>query len=102
NAAIQPRGAGAAADAQRAADVPCSGRLQPAVTAAGRLKPAPTLAEIERKTPSPSAQPSNPSEQRSGCGIMPMTLRSRLQMPAIDRAEPFGLASLVRRPSESQ
>ena len=33
------------------------------------------------------------SEARSGCGIMPITLRSRLRTPAMLRREPFGLST---------
>src|SRR5260370_27278870 len=59
-------------------------------------------AAIDLKTPKPSALPSSASEQRSGCGIMPRTLRSRLQMPAMLRADPFGFDADVIRPSPSQ
>ena len=59
-------------------------------------------AAIERKTPKPSVLPSSASAHRSGCGIIPSTLRPALQMPAMLRAEPFGFASRVTRPSASQ
>ena len=50
----------------------------------------------------PSTPPSAGSQARSGCGIMPTTLRRSLQMPAMAFTEPFGFASstnLARRPS---
>src|SRR5450759_1035188 len=53
----------------------------------------------ERKITSPSADPSAASTARSGCGISPTTLRSRLHMPAIFASEPFGLAAASSRPS---
>ena len=56
----------------------------------------------ERKTKAPSALPRIASVQRSGCGIMPSTLRRALTMPAMLRAEPLGLASGVIVPSGSQ
>ena len=46
----------------------------------------------------PPARRSNPSadrEARSGCGIMPITLRSRFRMPAISRSEPLGLSEIA-------
>ena len=45
---------------------------------------------------SPSPLPSIGSQARSGCGIMPTTLRRSLQMPAMLRAAPFGFAALGR------
>ena len=45
---------------------------------------------------SPSPLPSIGSQARSGCGIMPTTLRRSLQMPAMFRAAPFGFARLRR------
>src|SRR5205823_4357173 len=59
-------------------------------------------ATIDLKIASPSVLPNNASEQRSGCGIRPRTLRPRLQMPAMLRADPFGFDSRVTRPSASQ
>src|SRR5262249_3659225 len=50
----------------------------------------------------PAALPSKASEQRSGCGIRPTTLPSRLATPAIERSAPFGFAASVGRPSASQ
>ena len=50
-------------------------------------------ASIDSKTPIPSVEPINGSQARSGCGIMPITLRSRLRIPAIERAEPFGFST---------
>ena len=55
-----------------------------------------------RRIPRPSIPPISGSQQRSGCGIMPSTLPSRLRMPAMFRLEPFGLASAVTRPCSSQ
>src|ERR1017187_9059851 len=49
-------------------------------------------ASMDSKTPRPSEEPISGSEARSGCGIMPITLRSRLRMPAISRSEPLGLS----------
>ena len=46
----------------------------------------------------PSVQPSSGSAERSGCGIMPRTLRPGLQMPAMFSSEPLGLASGVISP----
>src|SRR5215475_8383147 len=40
----------------------------------------------------PSLDPSRSSDARSGCGIMPMTLRSRFSTPAMSRSEPLGLS----------
>src|SRR5439155_1131340 len=47
---------------------------------------------IDSSTTRPSAEPRSTSEARSGCGIMPITLRSLLQMPAISRNAPLGLS----------
>ena len=44
----------------------------------------------------PSALPSTRSQARSGCGIRPTTLRASLQIPAMLRTEPFGLAASLR------
>src|SRR4029077_537554 len=53
---------------------------------------APTSAStIERKITRPSEEPIGFSMARSGCGIRPATLRSRLQMPAMLAIEPLGL-----------
>src|ERR1035437_8320412 len=40
----------------------------------------------------PSVEPIRGSVARSGWGIMPITLRSRLRMPAILRSEPLALS----------
>src|SRR5258707_5383214 len=56
----------------------------------------------ERKISRPSLEPSISSQARSGWGIMPRTLRSRLQMPAIFEREPLGLAASVSSPFSSQ
>jgi len=53
---------------------------------------------IAWKSFSPSAEPSKPSLDRSGCGIMPSTLRPSLQMPAMLSSDPFGFAAAVRSP----
>ena len=47
---------------------------------------------MDSKTTRPSAEPIRASLARSGWGIMPMTLRSRLRMPAMSRREPLGLS----------
>src|SRR5207248_11018075 len=51
-----------------------------------------------------SLQPVNESTACSGCGIRPTTLPASLQMPAMSRADPFGLPPRYRktiRPSAS-
>ena len=40
----------------------------------------------------PSVAPIRGSAARSGCGIMPITLRPSLRIPAMFRCEPFGLS----------
>src|SRR5688572_23011260 len=56
----------------------------------------------ERKISRPSFDPRSSSHALSGCGIIPSTFRSRLQMPAmLDRA-PFGFDSGVVSPLSSQ
>ncbi len=50
----------------------------------------------------PWSLPRSVSEQRSGCGIRPTTLPSRLQMPAMLRTAPFGFDASVTSPSGSQ
>ena len=47
----------------------------------------------------PSVPPSSCSLARSGCGIMPSTLRPGLQIPAMLFSEPFGFAAAVISPS---
>src|SRR5579859_6062398 len=47
---------------------------------------------MDLKTTSPSVEPISSSAARSGCGIMPITLRSRLRIPAMSRADPLGLS----------
>src|SRR5215207_8249009 len=59
---------------------------------------AASVAASERKMSRPSEEPSRSSQARSGCGIMPSTLRSREQMPAMDSREPLTFASSVSRP----
>ena len=56
----------------------------------------------ERKISRPSLEPSISSQARSGWGIMPRTLRSWLQMPAMFERAPLGLASSVISPCSSQ
>ena len=51
------------------------------------------------KITKPSAEPSADSTARSGCGIRPATLRSRLQMPAMLWSEPLGLPAASFAPS---
>src|ERR1019366_426179 len=48
---------------------------------------------IDRKTTRPSDEPISGSVARSGCGIMPITLRSRFRMPAMSRSEPLALST---------
>jgi hypothetical protein len=50
----------------------------------------------------PSVEPRSASEERSGCGIIPRTLRPALQIPAMLSSEPLGLASAVTVPSGVQ
>ena len=47
---------------------------------------------MDWKTTSPSVEPISGSVARSGWGIMPITLRSRLSTPAILRSEPLALS----------
>ena len=47
----------------------------------------------------PSVPPNSASLARSGCGIMPSTLRPALQMPAMLSSDPLGLASGVMSPA---
>ena len=56
----------------------------------------------ERKISRPSFDPKSSSQARSGCGIIPKTFPSLLQIPAIFEREPFGLASSVVSPVSSQ
>src|ERR1700679_2594022 len=58
----------------------------------GHLVSAGTADNIDSKMPRPSVDPMSGSQARSGCGIMPITLRSRLSTPAMLRIEPFGLS----------
>src|SRR5271157_95012 len=55
-------------------------------------------ATSEWKIFAPSVMPSSGAEARSGCGIMPRTLRPSLQIPAMFSSEPLGLASEVTSP----
>ena len=50
---------------------------------------------IEWKTARPSVEPISGSVARSGWGIMPMTLRSRLRMPAISRSGAVGVVEVA-------
>src|ERR1700742_4388289 len=58
----------------------------------GHLVRAGTAESIDSNTPSPSVEPISGSQARSGCGIIPITLRSRFNTPAISRIDPFGLS----------
>src|SRR6185437_11493100 len=49
-------------------------------------------AMIDWNTPRPSHEPMIFSTARSGWGIMPMTLRPALRMPAMRRTEPLALS----------
>ena len=53
---------------------------------------APPARTSELRITSPSVEPISGSAARSGCGIMPSTLRSRFRMPAMSRSEPLGLS----------
>src|SRR5271157_1313101 len=55
-------------------------------------------ATSEWKIFAPSVMPSSGAEARSGCGIMPRTLRPSLQIPAMFSSEPLGLAAEVTSP----
>jgi len=68
-------------------------------TYAGTLIRRAKLPTIDRKITNPSSDPSRASLARSGCGINPITLRSRLQIPAMLASEPFGFAAGSSRPS---
>jgi len=50
----------------------------------------------------PSVPPSADSHARSGCGIIPTTLRRSLQIPAIACSEPFGFDSSEMVPSGAE
>src|ERR671910_85732 len=52
--------------------------------------PAPT--STESSILNPSSEPRVGSETLSGCGMMPTTLRSSLQTPAMSFADPFGFS----------
>ena len=56
------------------------------------------LSTSERSIFSPSFMPSTSSLARSGCGIIPRTLRPSLQMPAMFSSDPLGFASSVSSP----
>src|SRR5579863_8665456 len=51
-----------------------------------------TAENKDSKMARPSVDPMSGSQARSGCGIMPITLRSLLRMPAMSRREPLGLS----------
>ena len=57
---------------------------------------------IEQNTIRPSALARRSSDARSGCGIMPSTFLSRLQIPAMLSMEPFGFESGHTLPSPSE
>ena len=54
-----------------------------------------------RKTPRPSSEPTSRLIARSGWGMRPRTIPFSLAIPAMDRADPFGFAAAVTRPSSS-
>src|SRR6266480_2909407 len=61
---------------------------------------APTsVSTMERKITRPSEEPRADSTARSGWGMRPTTLRSRLQTPAILSTAPLGLPALSSEPS---
>src|SRR5580658_1862832 len=73
-------------------------RNMPNLEANYRGERAPT---IDSKIFTPSVHPSSASAARSGCGIMPTTLRPGLQMPATLSSDPFGFAAaLISPPGE--
>lgn len=53
---------------------------------------------MESKMILPSEEPRIDSEARSGWGMRPTMLRSRLQIPAMLSRDPLGLADLVVLP----
>src|SRR6185312_1563437 len=57
------------------------------------LARAGTALRTDSKIPRPSVEPISGSQARSGCGIMPRTLRPSLRIPAISRAEPLGFST---------
>src|SRR5262245_11840051 len=64
----------------------------------GKRSPA-TINEV--KITRPSRPPRSASQARSGCGIMPTTLRVSLQSPAIAPTDPFGFHASSTCPSGS-
>src|SRR5262249_10290253 len=56
---------------------------------------------IDSKITGRPPPPSSGSQARSGCGIMPTTLRPSLQIEAIALIDPFGFAWSVTRPLAS-
>src|SRR6185295_6093163 len=56
---------------------------------------------MESKITQPSTPPSSASQARSGCGIMPTTLRAPLQSAAIALTDPFGFHASSTRPCGS-
>ena len=53
---------------------------------------SPAIAML-RKTTRPSLDPISGSVARSGCGIIPITLRRAFRIPAMSRMEPLGLST---------
>ena len=49
-------------------------------------------ATTERRSTSPSSEPSSAEVARSGCGMRPTTLPASLAMPAMASIDPFGLS----------
>src|SRR3954468_20949704 len=65
-------------------------------TASAALRPFELkLCTIDSRITRPSTEPSSASAARSGCGIIPITLRLALQMPAISSMDPFGLSTYL-------
>src|SRR5216117_4026434 len=74
-------------------------RLQPVTFEHLRIDHRTAIAlTIDSKIMRPSSPPSSASQARSGCGIMPTTLRDRLQIPAIACTDPFGFHSSASCP----
>src|ERR1700733_3386025 len=73
----------------------CENPIPYAETAACRMSDSIS----ERKITKPSAEPIGASTARSGCGIRPSTLRSRLHTPAMFASEPFGFPAASFLPS---
>ncbi len=84
-------GPGAGVGDQRKQGRPGQARIGVHQGGEGVREPEGDLAEEAFEQDSPVLDPSRGSDARSGCGINPTTLPSRLQMPAMSSMEPFGL-----------